>query len=325
MPLLREDPDVLTSDDPDEMQPDHDESLNPHLVPDSPPLWLPDPEIKMLTHLVPIERLLAATTSGAPNVKFPREIKKGLSGKDVVSHKRAISRARPDLYEWTDFTDYAGQYFIDAIIKWKKSKGLGTTPVLGGRAHEVLERTYRQGHADEWAFDQTAIDLAQEYYDEVTISPEMRIRAAGVDAGFFWYAHKWNIPYSMFRPMALGKPPYVLPRSDCSVFGTNCHYAGGARDPNKRGYDHLGYTGTLITSGIKVSSVQMLKPLDLIFYGHSAAKPGFNAGDPTHVAVYVGPRNGVHMILSMGSYPMKYVRYDYRSDINHYRHYDVVA
>jgi cell wall-associated NlpC family hydrolase len=325
MSTLQKDPDVITPDDPDEMQPDHDESLNPHLVPDSDPLWVPDSAgIQTFTHM-PVQRELASVTSGAPNVAFPREIHKGFQGEDILAHKRAISRARPDLYEWTNFTDVAGGYFIEAVQKWKKSKGLGSTPVLGGRAHEVLERTHRKDHADQWAFDQIAIKQAQDYYDSVTISPEDRIRAAGVAAGFFWYAHKWNIPYSMFRPMALGKPPYVLPRIDCSGFATNCHYAGGGKDPNRRGYDHLGYTGTLISNGTRVLKVTMLKPLDLIFYGFSREKPGFRAGDPTHVAVYVGFRDGAHMILSMGSYPMKYVRYDYRSDINHFRHYDVAA
>ena len=56
----------------------------------------------------------------APNVIFPREIKQGMSGLDVVAHKRAISRARPDLYEWAEFTPLAGDYFMDAVVAWKK-------------------------------------------------------------------------------------------------------------------------------------------------------------------------------------------------------------
>jgi hypothetical protein len=264
----------------------------------------------------------------APNVKFPREIHQGMIGEDVQAHKRAISRARPDLYPWpTDqhgFTALAGSFFIDAVVKWKISKGLGHTRVLGGRAHESLERTHRKGSATEWAFDATAIALAQEYYDRVTKSPEDAIRERIVYAALYWYEHRTVIAYSMYRPMLLGEPLWIPSRLDCSGFATNCHYAGGAPDPNGRGYDHNGYTGTMIAHGTRVQSISNLKPGDLVFYGHSSPRPGFNAGDPTHVAVYVGVKNGVHMVVSLGSYPMKYVSYTYRSDLNQFRHYNVV-
>lgn len=318
---IETDPDVLLPDDPTEMQPDHDESLAPWLIPDSPAVTEGNVQVFSPFDFEREVKNLSATT--APNVKFPREIHQGNSGKDVHAHKIAISRARPDLYPWTEFTPLAGEFFMDAVVKWKRSKGLGTTRVLGGRAHEVLERTHRKNHPTEWAFDAHAISLAQEYYDAVTKTPDEIVRERGVQAAFFWYAHKMVTAYSQYRPFSLGKPPWVSARWDCSGFATNCHFAGGAPDPNGRGYDHLGYTGTLMTRGTRVNSILSLKPLDLIFYGHSVAKPGFNAGDPTHVAVYVGHRDGAHMVISMGSYPMSYVRYDYRHDLNHYRHYNV--
>jgi hypothetical protein len=264
----------------------------------------------------------------APNVKLPREIRQGMRGTDVIGHKRAISRARPDLYAWVPsasggFTDLAGEFFMDAVVAWKKSKGLGTGRVLGGRAHEVLERTHRKGFPDEWAFDQRAIDLCQQYYDAVNTTPEERVRHAIVAAAAYWYTKRASISYSQFRPMALGKPPWSPSRWDCSGFATACHYAGGAPDPNGRFYDHLGYTGPLQDHGQRVGSVAQLKPGDLIFYGHSVAKPGFNAGDPTHVAVYAGFISGRHMVYTLGSYPMKFVEYNYRHDVNHFRHYFV--
>jgi hypothetical protein len=261
----------------------------------------------------------------APDVLFGREIHEGASGKDVIAHKRALSRARPDLYEWAQFTDLAGEFFIDAVVAYKKAHGLGTARVLGSVAHESLERQHRHGFPDEWAFDARAIELAKEYYDETHQSPEERIRSTGVAAGFFWYTHRAEISYSQFRPMSLVKPPFVPPRWDCSGFATNCFRAGVATDPNGRGYDGLGYTGTLMDHGTRVLSVSDLKPLDLIFYGSSVAKPGFNAGDPTHVAVYVGYRDGAHMVLSMGSYPMRYAPWNYRHDLNYFRHYNVVG
>jgi hypothetical protein len=317
-----EDEDVLVPDDPEHLHPDHDESLAPWLVPEDEPLMLWPRDI-----LLPkLRDSVLQAASAAPNVKFPREILQGHVGKDVIAHKRAISRARPDLYPWPQeggFTDLAGPLFLDAVVKWKKSKGLGSTRVLGGRAHESLERTHRRGSTTEWAFDARAIQLAQEYWESVTKTPEQMVREAICAAGFFWHSHKLSIAYSQARPFELGRPPFVPQRWDCSAFATNCHFAGGAPDPNGRGYDHLGYTGTLMTRGTRVSTVGNLDPGDLIFYGHSVAKPGFNAGDPTHVALYVGYRDGAHMVLSMGSYPMSYVRYDYRHDLNHFRHYNV--
>ena len=255
-----------------------------------------------------------------PNVRFSRDITVGCRGKDVIGHKRAISRAAPLRYPWHDFSDYCGTTFMKAVQEWKRSKNMNTLPRIGLTAHNVLERTHRKD-SQEWAFDPIAIELCKEYYEEHL--PETKKREAGVSAGFFWYSHRSSIAYSQFRPFQLGKPTWVPSRWDCSAFATACHYAAGAPDPNGRGYDHLGYTGTLIEHGVRVSGIGELEPLDLIFYGFSAPKPGFPGGSPTHVAVYVGVKNGVPMVLSNGHYPMGYYPYNYRSDLNHYRHYAV--
>lgn len=259
----------------------------------------------------------------APNVKLPREIRQGMAGDDVVGHKIALSRARPDLYRWAEFTPVAGEFFMDAVVKWKHSRGLGTARVMGGRAHEVLERTHRQKHPAEWAFDARAIAKCQAYYDKVSITPEERIRQAIVDCAKYWYEHRMSIRYSQFRPFQMGSPLWVPSRWDCSAYVTNCHVAGGAPNPNGRANDGLGYTGTLIDNGRKVLTVDSLKKGDLIFYGSSSGRPGFPGGSPTHVALYAGKVNGIHMVYSMGSYPLGFYRYNYRT-INQMRTYDVV-
>ncbi len=259
----------------------------------------------------------------APNVKWTRDIVEGCSGKDVVAHKRAISRAVPLRYPWHEFTPYAGSQFIRAVIGFKQSKNMNSIPMLGRTCHEVLERTHAKEKPKEWAFDPPAIALAAAYYQAAHDTPDQQARDAIVSAGFFWYEHRTQIAYSQFRPFQLGKPTWVPSRWDCSAFVTACHYAGGAPDPNGRGYDHLGYTGTLTDHGLEVNDITMLKPGDMVFYGHAAPSPGFPGGAPTHVALYVGLRNGEHRVLSMGHYPMSYYTYDYRTDINHYRHYKV--
>ena len=255
----------------------------------------------------------------APNVKFSREIREGTRGNDVLGYKRALSRARPDLYKWDKFSDYAGPFFLDAVVKWKKDVGLPHNRVLGQLAHEKLEKTHCKDRPTEWAFDATAIALLDTYYKDTHTSPEDRVRQAMVSAGFYWYSKKWEIAYSQFRPFWLGKPPMTPSRLDCSAFYTVCSYAGGAPDPNARGYDHQGYTGTLMSTGHRVNSVNELKPGDAIFYGYTtSSSPAFPYGAPTHVAMYVGKGD----VLSMGHYPMTYVPYNYRS-VNHFRSYKV--
>lgn len=259
----------------------------------------------------------------APNVKFPRDITRGCAGKDVIAHKRALSRAAPRRYPWHDFTPYAGDRFLRAVMSWKRSMHMNSLPRLGRTAHEKLERTHAKDKPGEWAFDALAIELAHEYWALVQEKPEKKVREAIVSAGFFWYAHRGRIAYSQYRPFQVGKPVWVPSRWDCSAFVTCCHYAGGAPDPNGRGYDHQGYTGTLIDHGVRVDNVAKLKPGDLIFYGHSRSMPGFPGGSPTHVALYVGVKDGEHRILSHGHYPMGYYTYDYRADLNQYRTYKV--
>lgn len=262
-------------------------------------------------------------TTTPPIVKFPREIRLGTIGKDVIGHKRAISRWDHTVYPWQDFSPYAGSYFINAIVHFKQRHDLGFAPMMGTKAHHILENAHRKDHPNEWAFDALAIDLCQEYYTSVTKTPDELIREAMVTAAMFWYAHRYSIAYAESRPMQLCKPPTVPARWDCSAFATNVWFAGGGPDPNGRNYDHQGYTGTLIDHGIRVDTIHDLKPGDLIFYGHSSGRPGFSPGDPTHVAVYVGLINGMHMVVSNGHYPMIYTVYNYRTDINQLRHYPV--
>lgn len=309
--------DIEILKDPDVLLPDALSTLQPDAMEDASSGLIPLPPILTITGDLP-----ALTAFAAPNVKFAREIHPGDTGDDVRAHKRALSRWNPKVYPWTDFTDYAGEYFFSGYLLFKKQRGLGNAHVVGARTHEAMERTHKHGSKSEWAFDKFAISLASGYYERVTKTPEERIREAIVQAGFFWYGKRYNISYSQYRPMSLGYPPWFPTRWDCSGFYTACCRAGKAADPNGRNYDGLGYTGTLMSRGTRVRSIRDLQPGDPIFYGSSRGMPGFSSGDPTHVALYVGYRNGAHMVLTLGSYPMKYVPYSYRHDINHYRTYD---
>jgi len=80
--------------DEGELQPDHDESLAPWLAPEE-----DVSQSFLLPHVLPMLALKPREASGAPDVRFSREIHQGMHGKDVIAHKRALSRARPDLYQ----------------------------------------------------------------------------------------------------------------------------------------------------------------------------------------------------------------------------------
>lgn len=259
----------------------------------------------------------------APNVAFCRPLVTGTKGADVRAHKRAISRVLPTVYPWREFTPYFGEWFEKAVREFQRLHNITATGKIGRVTHEALERSKKHG-STQWAFQEYEVELCKDFCREFVQTPDEKVRAAIVDSGFFWYQHRGGIAYSQARPFQLGKPTWIPSRWDCSGFVTSCHYAGGAPDPNGRGYDHLGYTGTLMSQGTAVGNINDLHPGDLIFYGSTTRGSGaFPVGSPTHVALYVGVIDGVPSILSHGSYPMRFLPYNYRP-INHLRTYKVV-
>jgi hypothetical protein len=106
--------------------------------------------------------------------------------------------------------------------------------------------------------------------------------------------HARPMPTSLFGPA----PRYL----DCSSFATLVYKAGGAPDPNGRGYDGQGYTGTLWANGQRTRDPQ---PGDLAFYGDPAALN-------SHVNVYAGDNTFYNMGPSAGlSHPTGLVRSDF--------------
>jgi len=120
------------------------------------------------------------------------------------------------------------------------------------------------------------------------------------------------------RPMQLVGPDDLPRHADCSSSVTTIFNAAGFEDPNGRGYDGFGYTGTLVTHGrtVQLSDIQ---PCDLVFYGHASSGPGFPAGAPTHVAM-VMDRKGA--IFTFGSDPgPSFRKISYRNDLHSIRRY----
>jgi cell wall-associated NlpC family hydrolase len=105
------------------------------------------------------------------------------------------------------------------------------------------------------------------------------------------------------------RPPAVPRWEDCSSFATWLYWLADAPDPNGRGYDGFGYTGTLCRQGRRVSILE-LQPGDLVFYGRGAPWG--------HVAIYVGGGKVVSHGSEGGPYLLP-VRY--RGDVGEARSY----
>lgn len=124
--------------------------------------------------------------------------------------------------------------------------------------------------------------------------PGWKKRMGIIAAAWYAYYHRNSIGYtqSAERGRDFGPPPNVPGNTDCSAFATWCYKSAKCRDPNGLGYSWIGYTGTLVKHGHRLSSKGQLIYGDLVFYGGSRSVPG-------HVAVYVGQGK----VISHGSSP----------------------
>jgi hypothetical protein len=259
---------------------------------------------------------------GAPTVPLPRVLHEGFVGDDVVAVKRALSRA--GFMEWGNFTNVFGANLTRAVTAFQHAKGIKNGGgIYGSVTHPVLVHT-RRVKTLQWSYDAVAVSLMEKEKAVLSVSPEDKVRQAIVAAGFYWYAHRNQIGYQESRPFAVCKPPAVPSVWDCSAFVTNCHYAGGAPNPNGRPWDGLGYTGTLMSRGTRCA-VEQLMPGDLVFYGFTTRpSPAFPYGSPTHVEMYVEETNGVRYNLSNGFHPMSFEPTLGQGLVfNHARHYVV--
>ena len=103
------------------------------------------------------------------------------------------------------------------------------------------------------------------------------LRQKIVTAARWGIANEPRIHYGEVRPIPLGR---TLPlTTDCSGFVTVCYYLAGAPDPNGRGYDGSGYTGTMLGHLPPIGAADARRG-DLVVWG---AYPG------RHVALVLEP------------------------------------
>lgn len=80
------------------------------------------------------------------------------------------------------------------------------------------------------------------------------------------HRNQWNYTQGAKRMSDIGKPGVLPVFADCSAACTLYYNWAGAPDPNGQGYNHTGYTGTLLAHGRHIPREQV-KPADIVIYG----------------------------------------------------------
>jgi cell wall-associated NlpC family hydrolase len=125
-----------------------------------------------------------------------------------------------------------------------------------------------------------------------------------------FYTERFHYRYRQVRPMVGGIfDPANYDRLDCSSTVTLLYKEAGCPDPNGRGYDGQGYTGTLWPRGELVTGRAQAN--DLAFYGWQ------DGGIPSHVAIHVS----ADTVVSFGHTPPIKDSVHYRSDYRGSRRY----
>jgi len=224
-------------------------------------------------------------------VPFKRVLHKGDKGPDVLAVKRALWRANIITRKKGEpFTRLYGPYTVEAMKIFERKKNLHVDGVYELGDHRKLMPYFDDYGA--WLMGQSPGN-----------KPEVTLRDKVVSEALWGFNNRSQIHYEQIRPMRSIHQGHYLPQTmDCSEFATVCYYRAGAPDPNARGYDGFGYTGTLVAQGKSVTLGEA-RPGDLVFYG-----PGWPF---THVTIYAG--NG--RCYSHGSeVGPNLVSIDYRND-----------
>lgn len=160
----------------------------------------------------------------------------------------------------------------------------------------------------------------------LTKTQRLRARDRAVNAAWLAYNRKSTLHYTQgnlrwqgIRGGHNARRGQCPQYADCSSLATWCLwnglYLGFDQGDGVNGLNwKAGYTGTLLNHGKPVAKLANVLRGDLVLYGSGA--PG------SHVAIVVGVKNGVPMVISHGSEAGPfYVPYNYRSDVLQIRRY----
>jgi putative peptidoglycan binding protein len=211
-----------------------------------------------------LPRLIAGVPETAPPpratrvVVFPRTVKQGMKGYDVLAIKRAISRAGFRKWGYA-YTPSFGAVLTKQLKSFQRKNKLTADGVYGPKTHVAMKKWY-DGYGARLMLREQKVLAQQKQNDPRKL----------VVIGATWgYNHRWLIHYTQGPSRMYGVRNHVhipgIPYyEDCSSFATWCYYQAGLPDPNGLGYNGQGYTGTLGNHGRWTS---VAKPGDLCLYG----------------------------------------------------------
>jgi len=227
----------------------------------------------------------------------------------VIAVKRVASRLRPDLFPWRKFDEHYSRPVADVIKRIQRQAGITPTGSYGKETHAfLLKARIPKGkpHYGELAYDSVALAILEQEWQRMHPVKDAltRVRDEITKLGYMLIERRAYISYSQTRPMEF---LYVNPfkerfRADCSGIVTGlCKWARTSTgiaipDPNGRGYDGFGWTGTLINNSTSLGRyLEHVEVGDLAFYGR-------HTGLTAHVIMCVkrGTPNGTAEYISHG-------------------------
>lgn len=202
-------------------------------------------------------------------------------GPDVLAVKRAVWRGGrwqgpassfDDTYSRAFALGKGGNVIETGLAGFQRQMKIQASGSMGDETYQALRYARvpeTLPHAGEPLFDATAVELLQKAAapPPAPSSDELRSLIAGYLRGCMANEPGWH--YEQIRPMThLGRAPASGGTCDCSSHSTGAYYWAGAPDPNHRGYDGYGYTGTLVDNPRVVSPYKIG---DLALYGPSTS------------------------------------------------------
>lgn len=303
-----------------------DEPAPPTATPMSSAAWYGEPY-----------QLASKRAAGAPS-SLPRALywpgnpsgkAASVDGPDVVAYKRIacrLGRWEPwDTSRWDDSYSKAfatgrgtGNVGDSGIAGVQRQQSIDDTGFIGAATYDVLTKGLvpaGRSNAGQLACDSVAAGLLA----DAAAMFQKGAQLADVEAAIADYCRRcianepgWH--YSQARPMThLGRSPEAGGTCDCSGHSTGAYFWGrkvtgvAVPDPNHRGYDGYGYTGSLIDNP---KTGAPYKIGDLAIYGTSPS-------NTTHVVTcYIEGSSSTARWCSHGSEAGPYaVALGYRSDL----------
>jgi hypothetical protein len=247
-------------------------------------------------------------------------------GPDVLAVKRAVWRGGrwegpasrfDDAFSRGFALGVGGNVVQTGLAGFQRQMRLDATGQMGEATYQALRYAHVPvglPHAGEPLFDATAVELLEQAAARDWNADAGDVQAAIADYCKRSIAETAKIHYQQARPIAcFGVPPEQGFTTDCSGHSTCAYYWArkvtgiAVPDPNGRGFDGYGYTGTLLNNPEATGAYDIG---DLAIYG-----PSYSASSHV-VTCYAGGNASSSRWCSHGSEAAPYeVALGYRSDL----------